>query len=99
MLLSNEQLMLFQNHRAHAILQKPKKDKSMDKDYAIKKDIIKKALGSFQGLPELRLGSKNNSKLRDGFKQLLGFSAHSKLDRKLLAGIFNKDILKMRSEA
>ena len=101
MLLSDEQLMLFQNHRAHAVLQKRKKNeegtaKNSDPQ---RKDIIKKALGSFQGLPELRLGSKNSEKLKEGFKQLIGFSARSKLDRELLAGIFDRDMLKTRPEA
>ena len=101
MLLSNEQLMLFQNHRAHAILQKRKKDdkgtaKSSDRQ---RKDIIKKALGSSQGLPELRLGNKSSEQLKEGFKQLLGFNARSKLDQELLAGIFDKEVLKMRPEA
>ena len=93
--------MLFQNHRANAILQKRKKD---DKGAAKssnpqRKDIIKKALGSFQGLPELRLGSKSSEQLKEGFKQLLGFKPRSKLDRELLTGIFDKDVLKMRPEA
>ena len=44
LLLSNEQLLLFQNHRAHAILQKKN---SKDKGHDRKKDIVKKAIGSF----------------------------------------------------
>ena len=98
--LTNEQMLLFQNHRAHSVLQKKSKDyKSIRKSDSLKKDTIKRAIGSFQGLPELRLGSKSGKNLSDGFKQLLGFSAQNKLDRKLLAGIFDKDMVKIRSEA
>ena len=59
---------------------------------------MKKAIGSFQGLPELRLGSKQGSKLRDGFKYLQGFSPNTEVDRKLLAGIFDKVEPKNRSK-
>ena len=59
---------------------------------------MKKAIGSFQGLPKLRLGSKQDSKLQDGFKYLQGFSANTEVDRKLLAGIFDKAELENRSK-
>ena len=99
MLMSNEQLLLFQNHRAHSILWKKSKDyKGTSKSESLKKDIIKRAIGNFEGLPELRLGSKSGRELSEGFKHLLGYSAHSKLDRKLLAGIFDKDMVKTRSD-
>ena len=65
----------------------------------LKKDSIKKAIGSFQGLPELRLGSEGSKNMRGVLKHLLGFSAHSNLDRKLLAGIFDEDMVKIRSDA
>ena len=56
-----------------------------------KNDILKEAVGNFHGLPELRLGNKDSPVLREGFKQLLGYPASSELDRKLLAGLFEKD--------
>ena len=43
LLLTNEQLLLFQHHRAHAILEK---ESNKDKDHDHKKDIVKRAIGS-----------------------------------------------------
>ena len=73
-------------------------DNGVSKEETRGKDAVKKAIGSFQGLPKLRLGIKDSAKLRGGLEQLEGLPACSRLDRKLLAGVFDKARLKKRSE-
>ena len=86
LLLSKEQLVLFQHHHKRAIKQKAPCSTSSESEEP--ENPLKK-------MPKLKLGSKKGPKHAEKkLAELLGYPALSNLDQKLLLGVFHEKLTK-----